>query len=852
MPQTHQRGFGSISTVSALDGADIKQSLRLERDAIMRSRVKIAALFGNQIYLSGQPDMDFVPHDVVRMASVLAQNAWDLFEIRLNFDDVVAGMAIDKMKDNIASSTVDWDVLIYYAGHGDVDGNGYWNPSKRSDADGVFDIVDRAIELVCQSRVHRLTLVLDACRAARISTDKIKDKIKRATASDAQAGELVILAANWDETHESSLRKGGDFTLSLLDILQNPDDFPKTWKDLGARLADEYPDRKHALITIPQNALDADLPFAPVGLTWPTMPSGQLRFLLKNADPNLAFGALFGASRMDAAIRKEVHRAPDSVLAAADRFSLSQKFASDTGGSIDWGYLDRMTLVAASPFHAVTEITIDISEALTVALAKLLFLEESPELAEEASQINHLKAQELIAKYIVTIDEFSRLGNRVRVLIAHVKPKGKQNGDAKAFAFRFLRTPDPEATAGQALSEDDFKRPKKELLGISAAKEFFTCIGRHTSIRSELHTNDIGVAYVLRIRGTKAQTLTPFLTQRLSDPEPETQKAAASMILSILHELFGRLGSQSSKWRFKDDDSLVQKLTDQMESDQYNNIRGALENMRNIAFSGEIKTNSLQTELRFVERFFRSIATEAETVDVGTIFGVAHGDMHQKNIIVPLIEEQSITLDGSDPDEKKTAKRKNFIDFVSLIDFENSKSSELAFLDLASLEVSLVVFFLEDYVGFKKLSRVISRIESEWLSEDIKFNATEDEVTRQFNGLASGASEENLHDYSRRRFFPDYNAYEGVAHSVIGGIRLILRAAICRFYENREEPLTDQILTAHLRQYYMLLFLRAVRLITVASAPKALVINYAYWLANQLRTDSDLMYDLTENGNKAS
>ncbi|WP_421979147.1 caspase family protein [Roseibium sp.] len=817
---------------------------------------KIAALFGNQIYTTDQSKLNFVPHDVVTMANVLELNSWELANILINYDQVAGSEAIDELQDYISTSSENWDVLIYYAGHGKSDGQGYWTPSKRSDSDLDFDIIDYAVELVCKPRVQRLTLILDACESARISVEKVTAKIGLATEESFEAGELIILAANWNEAHESSHSKGGYFTLALSDFLKKADNFPSTWAKLRDYLQKSPRLEKCSLLAFPVESLDKPIPFSPAGQLWPGSLGKQMRFLLKNADPCMAFGALFGASRIDKALREEVHVAPPEVLETAKKFSLSNRFLEANEGKIDWSYLDRMTLAVASPFHAVTDLSDDVSAALTVALAKLLYLdlnEETPaeEARADAESIDHLKAQKIASMFEVTVEEFSRLSNRVRVLIVHTKLKRKDTNEVKAFAFRFLRIGENiEVHNGPAVSSR-FERAAKELNGIEVAK-FFSCIGNYTAIESEQHKHAIGVAYELLINGTRAQSLTPFLTECFADPEPEKLKTAAKTIQKILTELFGKLGTKPSSWKFSDGKAMPGKLSDVDTGSELSNILDALQNMGNTKFSGELKTNSLQTELRFIEHFLRNIVFEATTEGVKTICGIVHGDMHQKNIVVQRHSVDS-DEDQSDANNQRRREIKNLSDVVSLIDFENSSKSDLAFLDMASLEVSLVVFFLEDYVGFDKITRIITRIESEWLSEDIKLEPATNDGPREVDEIILNASgQPDLDAYSENRVFPDYNAYEGVAHSVIGAMRLILRAAIYKFYNSNNDgiELTDQRLKAHLRQYYVLLFLSTVRLITVASAPKAVVINYAFWLANQLRTDSDLVFEMKESEEK--
>lgn len=825
------------------------------------SVLKLAVLLGNQIYDGDYKSLESVPNDLFLMKERLEHDGWIIW-FALNFDSRRAKAIFEDVCSKALSAKNAGrkiDLLVYYAGHGVSDESAGWKPVLREEGTKNLDLIGAAMDLAKNSSgIARVFALLDSCESAQMSANALA-RGRRETS----APPLFAITSGWRDTYET--QESGVFTRGLINCLALPaEEFPKTWGCLRNTLNEEIPvivrqvdpeadDIAECELFLLGNAESNQLlPFSALPESWPTSVPEQTEFIIRNAEPHLAFGAIFGSSKMPDASPPEFSELRPDILAAASSFGidLERSFEND---DLLWENLKRFTLVPASPFQSVADLSTEVIESLTVALAQLLLEkmpgEQKPNWArnlEIPDDISYRQSTELISEFDdVNVTPFLRLSARFNLLIVRCTlDVSKKKDTTWVIGLRFVSGDYKNID----IAEEDWPpirvrdRIKNELQGVSGSKKLYRyCVDEFKSIifqKSDGSKKSIGVAYALNVnaylseqdRHGGVQTLTTLMSQALQTPDARALRRLVDIVQEIFRSLFQGLGDDTnSLWRVAEGEAaehrLVNAIRNRQRSEEHSALLEHLKHMEGEDFSGRLKTNSFLAELRFIRTTLQTLADDPMLDYLDTIIGRVHGDMHQKNIIVPSYFTDLIVA----KEELKLGRK-----VAALIDFEAATDTEHAFADLAQLESSLIVFFLEDSVGIKSLTRIVSRIEGEWLPPPGE-------------GLTKrGTAKDDLNLYAEEQFNrDDYNVYEKTAHAIIGTLRRFLHDAIIDMFEERSERApTHEEMSGYLRQYYVLMFMSTVKLVAVLGAPKAVVVSYAYWLANQLRTDPDLLVEV--------
>ena len=728
-------------------------------------------------------------------------------------------------------------VLIYFSGHGASNEN-WWHAKLGSAvAPEDYDLLGKSVELLSLPQISEVVLVLDACGSANFSDDILSTRLRQADIQ-LDAKSLVIVSASRGATDDDGSIHGGTFTAEFLKALCNKDVSNKSWAEFGDLIRDEGRGSDLSIECYGQVCQD-DPVSLPLDLnSAPTELAEQVEVILDHFHPHIGAGALIGASRLPEMRELEKKVVSPSIVEALENIVsdpiLIDKLIDKEGETVDMNGLSQLGVQQGSPFNAISGLSQPIIDTLTITLGQLLWHGLSGpdereqfglEGADTSQDLENEQALALLRQHNVELVELERYGGSFRVLLAYCARSDRYNSDRarEVFLFRFL---DPKPTADNPSfqpSESAISRATKEGDGIRTVNSLYQGVSNNfkpifLALESSEVTN-IGIAYGLGRKTERLRTMGEFLTHSFAAPQTASLSSSTQELLRVAHGLFGNLSIGRAKWRRLDGDTKFSWST--LLGDGCAKLINSFQDISEKSFAGGRKTNSMRREAAFIGTFLSQIDDRAAIPRKDVIVGLSHGDLHQKNMLVSSGPLKEIAQED-----------------IMLVDFESASDNRPVFEDIAALEVSLSLFFLENPVGMNRLTKIASRIEDEWLLSDL-------------GGLESNASREfsELKAYSEGVFegFEDYNAYEKVAHATLGALRHLLRSAIfkcyCDFEGKGDIQLSQNVLRSQLRQYYVLLFIRATRLIEVSNAPKSALVHYTYWLAKQLETDPDLMIE---------
>ena len=700
---------------------------------------------------------------------------------------------------------------------------------------------------------------MDACDTSSISDDYIKGVAERtddgkskveATSERSSNIALTVLTPG-SNVFEAERQTGSRFTKELLQALAewHKDDWDWNW--LVSRLKQNGPDT----IRIMQSSGAArgdELPFTRPNPKLPTRPEDQLRLLVEESEPTIALGAVIGASKLDRRL-SEV-RLPNQIVSEISDFtggrSLSSRFLHDDEGLANWRTLKALVLFPNLPFDRITDIGSSVSEALSMALARIILGNTKPEDKVELNlsdfDVDMLSASEAIqvlSGYSYEIEEVHRFNSVFRVLIAYCRPKEEIGGEPLIVGVRFFRH-----GGSTDLPEELEERVKREYAGVSIVSKLYGTNEKGRIIyinrdhdQSNGQTNEgsfdsgrhgqtcnsqaIGTAYFITKSREKMKTLATFLTSRFSIVDAESIQASKYFVLEMIDGLYKELNSGRVEW------ALGRKSTPfnwhGNEAEKTEEYRDSFQRIADRSFGGYDSQTGCNAHIvgYFLRKFDETVKIPEQYVPLGNI----HGDMHQQNILLP---------DGI----KKFDRGKP----LAMIDFEASKSNGYVFADMASLEVAFSVFWLADMIGMKRLLEIASE-------------ATHDDVNTLKDGDNSETEEIPDDEVdSGREMYParsDYKGYDGVAYEVLVKFRNIfddivtdrpifqdLENRLKRSEEGARSRIDEETKRLLYRQYFIQLTLRAASLISVEGAPKAAVVEYAAWLVRQLQANPVLAW----------
>jgi|GEM_PF-5764848 len=568
-----------------------------------------------------------------------------------------------------------------------------------------------------------------------------------------------------------------------------------------------------------------------------------------NAHPFVKLGALFGASRIEKIEYSEIDVGSwfediHWAVFANGGGNHSEYIGSD--GKVHWeAWRNKLSISERSPFMTLPGIKEEKAAAIEAALQKL--------------------ESRLGKRY--EIEELDRLGgpnSKMRTIAVRVYIKDRP------ISHVVLRISNDEPKVGEHIYEyqaySEFKHTNYEAYATDVAD---ICVPRESAPKE---SKSIGVAYHIdKLKDREIRTFDELLTSAYSDTAKEFEGTAVSLkvveqsmkgLIAGIESLTELDGMDSEE----EDSSVRDKIIDKKSRKPYKwfasspepkvveNVKSQLNKIRETpGFGGTRKTSSLNPEIAVVSSFLDNFDQKMK-IKRGWIWkGSIHGDLHQRNLVV----SHPIGMFKNDPIgfPKEEELKKNFDEITKGIvtraieyryqyadtkkksGFQNMSGHWLH--DFASLEVSLLQFFFSDHIYLNDVPKVIQLAEQVW--------SRSESTTRPEDILRTAHGHKDLNGYERAFF----------------ALICCIRSWILATADKEDVLTTDVLLKTHkkcesmsetellkfrkriiLRQYYGVLFLRTINLITYPRSPKASVIGLAAWLARHIDVDHDVSIDV--------
>jgi len=786
-----------------------------------------------------------VLRDCTSVYDYLKADGWDIEGFVINGTANDAAASIDNVaKQHDETNPID-HVLVYYAGHGAVIGDGAdkgkWYPvplQKDEDTTAQQGLTVAKIVENLGSCCKFLTIIIDACEAG-------KAKIKLSE-PDTLAKTYVVQAAVGDAKEYPM--GGGLLTTSLLNFLATG------YKD-GLKWSDLYDALEAAMRRTQQNffvtPLTADAEISdPITLgknkraevVDASKPMLLLKYLADNAPPPIALGAILGHARdVD---EKEPLGTLEQLRNGFEEFAQGSGLPTqdffDEEGNVRWiQWRHDIAIKRQSPFGVLRDITPSETNALKGTLERGLFGEEQG-------------ANDSLDGWHIEIHDANRFQDNFRVVIIRAYERGSEPEDGKSiFIARILRnaglaieqfgaksilkgTEKTDNSEQETRARHRFNRANREYNRAKESKvgDWLPVVKNPLKIAlpvsyetdaGETICEDLtfGTMYPIKGRVDDALPLDSLLLDQFKNPTDI--KNGADFLIQKIDAMFKKRSyGFSAPAKGKNAEEAPYHWSQVFFGpERYNDIKKVAAENCAPSFIGTRKSVNLNKEARIAYNFLDQIDERAGTINSAVFNAPTHGDIHQKNIIVATFADED-----RDTDE------------VTLIDFENADDARHMFIDIAVFEVSLILFLFLDHVDLKVITKIMDTAEQDWVTGDKgivpKDNFDMPSKSEFIDRVFGSDEKEGEYDY--------LNASEKACFAAICRLRQYAKSSIS-FTRGLKgaDGVAIEVMREQLKQYYVILFLRVMQLLDVKFAPKAAVIRLASWLVFHIEHDPDLL-----------